>query len=166
MVCLIGSGVWNRKHRKGEVPMGRQEESGRWDENKVMDTSTVQEGSDIHRGREIWKTVLHDTRVRIPAEDFDKWISDLRFVAEVDDVVLVAARDQLSFDRINSNHRPLLKRIWRKSDPKGRALKIACGKDIPASTRQDESLNGSPPLSGRVNARLPPVLRRAKESPS
>ncbi|WP_300380437.1 DnaA/Hda family protein [Henriciella sp.] len=100
-----------------------------------MDTSTVQEGSDIHRGREIWKTVLHDTRVRIPAEDFDKWISDLRFVAEVDDVVLVAARDQLSFDRINSNHRPLLKRIWRKSDPKGRALKIACWKDIPASTR-------------------------------
>jgi len=115
--------------------MGRHEESGRWGKNGHEDGQTVKDGKDVHRGKEIWDTVLNDTRVRIPAEDFDKWIADLRFVAEVDDVVLIAARDQLAFDRINSNHRPLLKRIWRKSDPKGRALQIACWKDIPASTR-------------------------------
>lgn len=115
--------------------MGRHEESGRWGKNGHDDGQPGKDGKDVHRGKEIWDTVLNDTRVRIPAEDFDKWIADLRFVAEVDDVVLIAARDQLAFDRINSNHRPLLKRIWRKSDPKGRALQIACWKDIPASTR-------------------------------
>ena len=115
--------------------MGRQEESGRWGTTESDATKAKNEGMDIHRGREVWDTVLKDTRVRIPAEDFDKWIADLRFVGEVDDVVLIAARDQLAFDRINSNHRPMLKRIWRKADPKGRALQIACWKDIPASTR-------------------------------
>ncbi|MEQ8557594.1 MAG: DnaA/Hda family protein [Henriciella sp.] len=115
--------------------MGRQEESGNWGKSTNENGQAANERKDAHRGREIWNSVLNDTRVRIPAEDFDKWIADLRFVAEVDDEVLIAARDQLAFDRINSNHRPLLKRIWRKADPKGRALKISCWKDIPASTR-------------------------------
>ena len=115
--------------------MGRQEESGRWENNGVNDGQKADQGMNMHRGQDIWNTVLHDTRVQIPAEDYEKWISDLRFVAEVDDVVLIAARDQLAFDRINSNHRPLLKRIWRKADPKGRALRIACWKDIPAGTK-------------------------------
>ena len=88
-----------------------------------------------HRGREIWRAVLDNTRQLTAADDYEKWISDLRFVAEVEGTVLIAARDQLAFDRINSNHRPLLRRIWRKADPKGRSLQIACWKDIPASTR-------------------------------
>ena len=111
--------------------MGLQEESGR----RGNKDQKGQSGKDMHRGRDIWKGVLKDTKGQISTEDYEKWISDLRFIAEVDDEVLVAARDQLAFDRINSNHRPLLKRIWRKADPKGRALKIACWKDIPASTR-------------------------------
>lgn len=115
--------------------MGRQEESGRWGEQGHDRGQTNKNATDANRGREIWKTVLNDTRVQISAEDYDKWIADLRFVAEVDDVVLIAARDQLAFDRINNHHRPMLKRIWRKADPKGRALQISCWKDIPNSTR-------------------------------
>ncbi|WP_084395755.1 DnaA ATPase domain-containing protein [Henriciella aquimarina] len=111
--------------------MGLQEESSRRGE----DNQKGKTGKDIHRGRDIWIDVLNDTKTQTSAEDFDKWISDLRFVAEVDDEVVIAARDQLAFDRINSNHRPMLKRIWRKADPKGRALRITCWKDIPASTR-------------------------------
>ncbi|MGB3627832.1 MAG: DnaA/Hda family protein, partial [Henriciella sp.] len=90
---------------------------------------------------EIWNAFLADARQIASTDDYDKWIQNLRFVAEVDKSVLIAARDRLTYDRISANHRPMLKRVWRKVDPKGRALEIACWKDIPVATRE---LAGNP----------------------
>lgn len=113
--------------------MGRQEESGNWgrDGKKAAGKSI-----DKHQGLAIWNAVLNDARQITSADDYNKWIKDLRFVAEVNNSVLIAARDQLTFDRISGNHRPMLKRVWRKTDPKGRSLEIACWKDIPVETRE------------------------------
>lgn len=112
--------------------MGRQEESGRWGKEAGRDDK---HHVDIHKGREIWNSVLGAAKQTASTDDYRKWIADLRFVAEVDGSVLVAARDQLAFDRVNTNHRPMLRRFWGKADPKGRALNIACWRDIPANTR-------------------------------
>ncbi|MEM5516126.1 DnaA/Hda family protein [Henriciella sp. AS95] len=113
--------------------MGRQEESGNWGrEGKKAEGKVI----DKHQGLAIWNAVLDDARQIASPDDYNKWIKDLRFVAEVNNSVLIAARDQLTFDRISGNHRPMLKRVWRKTDPKGRALEIACWKDIPAETRE------------------------------
>ncbi len=113
--------------------MGRHEESGRWD-NEVQRAGKTP--MDVHKGQEIWNSVLSAARQTTSTDDYRKWIADLRFVAEVDGTVLVAARDQLAFDRVNTNHRPMLRRFWGKADPKGRALKIACWRDIPTNTRE------------------------------
>lgn len=111
--------------------MGLQEESRRRESERNTNT---QRGND-HRGLDLWRTVLEDARHETSSDDYDKWISDLRFVADDNGTVLIAARDQLACDRINSYHRPMLRRAWRKADPRKRALKITCWKDIPADTR-------------------------------
>ena len=111
--------------------MGLQEESGRRETEKNTNTQR----GDNHRGMDLWRAVLEDARSETSAHDYNTWISDLRFVADDNGTVLIAARDQLACDRINSYHRPMLRRAWRKADPRQRALKITCWKDIPADTR-------------------------------
>ncbi|MEQ9448102.1 MAG: DnaA N-terminal domain-containing protein, partial [Rhodospirillaceae bacterium] len=118
--------------------MGRHEESGKWGR---VGKSEGKKGFDKDQGLEIWNAFLADAREIASTDDYDKWIRNLRFVAEVDKSVLIAARDRLTYDRISANHRPMLKRVWRKVDPKGRALEIACWKDIPVATRE---LAGNP----------------------
>ncbi len=112
--------------------MGLNEDSGTYQNGK---NSGATKKVDAHKGKELWQTVLKTARTETSAEDYDKWISDLRFVADDNGTVLIAARDQLACDRINSHHRPMLRKAWRSADPKARALKIACWKDIPADTR-------------------------------
>ena len=127
--------------------MGLNENSGAHNNGKNSGTSG---GGDGHRGKELWQTVLRTARTEASAEDYDKWISDLRFVADDNGTVLIAARDQLACDRINSYHRPMLRKAWRSADPNGRALKIACWKDIPADTRD---IIGNPWLAERAAVR-------------
>jgi chromosomal replication initiator protein len=112
--------------------MGLHENSGR---DGIGQAKGAAGAGDDHRGMDLWKTVLKTARQESSPNDFDKWISDLRFVADDNGTVLVAARDKLACDRINSHHRPMLRKAWRSADPKGRALKITCWKDIPADTR-------------------------------
>ena len=133
--------------------MGLQEESGRHESEKNTDTRR----GDDHRGMDLWRTVLEDARQETSPHDFDKWISDLRFVADDNGTVLIAARDQLAYERINSQHRPMLRRAWRKADPRGRALKIACWKDIPADTRDLVAYpwSGDTETAGQIDAATP-----------
>ena len=58
--------------------------------------------------------------------DYDRWISDLRLIAEVNDEIVIAARDRLSFDRVSADHRFTIQRVWRKHDPARRAIKLIC----------------------------------------
>ena len=124
--------------------MGLNEDSGTYENGK---NSGAKNKNDRHKGKELWQTVLKAARTETSPEDYNKWISDLRFVADDNGTVLIAARDQLACDRINSYHRPMLRKAWRSADPNGRALKITCWKDIPADTRD---LVGNPWLAERA----------------
>ena len=104
--------------------MGLQEESGRHESEKNTDTRR----GDDHRGMDLWRTVLEDARQETSPHDFDKWISDLRFVADDNGTVLIAARDQLAYERINSQHRPMLRRsrLFQRIGTSGKRLSKYC----------------------------------------
>lgn len=75
---------------------------------------------------EIWHKVARDLRRRVTTDDYNRYISDLRFVAEVEGEVVIATRTRYTFDRVGSEHTRLIQRIWRAHDAKQRRLRLAC----------------------------------------
>ena len=107
--------------------MDRRDNSG--------DTTTGLLGTEGRLGPEIWAHVRDDIRGKIPDDDFVKWIGDIKFIAEVDGSMLIAARDRLSFDRVHSEHRRMIEHAWSKHDPKHRALRFECWGDASRDIR-------------------------------
>ena len=93
------------------------------------------EGSGNMRAPDTWRHVLSSVKSIVTADDYNKWISDLRFIAEVEGQILVATPDRLSLDRVNADHKHMLQRVWRSADPKNRALRIACWKELGPDVR-------------------------------
>ena len=104
------------------------------DRNKLFDSKTSVEfnteqaetANKNKPGQEIWASVLADLSRILSGVDYDRWISDLRLIAEVNDEIVIAARDRLSFDRVSADHRFTIQRVWRKHDPARRAIKLIC----------------------------------------
>ena len=104
------------------------------DRNKLFDSKTGVELNTGHLenknknlpGQAIWTRVLGDLSKILSDVDFDRWISDLRLIAEVDGEIVIAARDRLSFDRVSADHRFTIQRVWRKHDPSRRSIKLIC----------------------------------------
>ena len=106
------------------------------DGNRLFDSKTGVEfnTSDKARntpGQEIWLTVKAHLATILNAADYDRWIDDLRLVAEVDGEMVIAARDPLSFDRVNGAHRHAIQRIWREHDHARRAIRLVCWRSAP-----------------------------------
>ena len=90
------------------------------------DTFVEGQGLEQRRGPEIWALVKSEMQKSIPQDDYAKWIESLRFLAEVDGAMLIAARDRLSYDRVHTDHQRELEQFWMKMDPKQRPLRLAC----------------------------------------
>lgn len=78
------------------------------------------------QGPAVWAVVKAQLKKQVSEDVYYKWLSDLRFVAEVDGAVLIAARRKYTYDRINQDHRQLIQRTWRRCDPQERIAKLAC----------------------------------------
>lgn len=90
------------------------------------DSEARRETTEHRNGPEIWAHVQAELRESISQEAYAKWIRDLKFIAEVDGAMLIAARDQLSYDRVRADHRRALERCWQKLDPKQRPVRLEC----------------------------------------
>ncbi|MEO1028189.1 MAG: DnaA/Hda family protein [Pseudomonadota bacterium] len=78
------------------------------------------------QGPAVWARVKAQLKSQVSEDIYHNWLSDLRFVAEVDGAVLIAARRQYTFDRVNRDHRQLIQRTWSRHDPQSRIAKLAC----------------------------------------
>lgn len=87
-------------------------------------------------GPEVWKRVCARLSIDLTQAEYDKWISSLRFISEVDGSVLIAARTRFAFDRVNTQYKRAIERAWISLDPKSRSIRLECwtaiSKDIRA----------------------------------
>lgn len=75
-------------------------------------------------GLRVWDDVLAALESRLAADEFSRWILDLRLVAEVDGEMLLAARDAVALDRVNTRHKREIERLWAAFDPQARRIKL------------------------------------------
>ena len=107
----------------------------------INDTSTGHIVPDRRQGPEIWMHVQDEIRETIPQEEYAKWIGSLKFIAEVDGAILIAARDRLSYDRVYSDHWRAIVHAWHKYDPRKRQVRLECWS---AASRDIRSLVDNP----------------------
>jgi chromosomal replication initiator protein len=77
-------------------------------------------------GQTIWADVTKRLQSLLDAADYERWILDLRLIAEIDGEILIAARDRLAYDRVNVDHKRMIQRVWRGLDPKKRSIRLEC----------------------------------------
>lgn len=102
--------------------MGRKDSVDK--NNDAVESGTTKEMTDLPGAREIWTQTLKAAREGVSADTYENWLAPCRFVAEVDDAILIAAKDQLTIDRITADHARPLQQSWLKHDPRGRKLKF------------------------------------------
>ncbi|WP_291055101.1 chromosomal replication initiator protein DnaA [Hyphomonas sp.] len=86
-------------------------------------------------GQRIWNGVRDVLRDKIAESEYDRWIEDLRLVADLNGEMIVAARDPLAFDRVTSQYLRLIEKLWAAADPAERAFKLICWRNAPADLR-------------------------------
>ena len=99
-----------------------------------MEESGIAEGS-TPLGPEVWSMVRDVIKTRTSKAEFDKWIAPLRFVAEVDGSVLILARTKFDLDRVDSEYRRAITRVWGHIDAQGRTVKLQCWETAPKDVR-------------------------------
>ena len=82
--------------------------------------------SGAKQGPSVWAIVKAQLKHQVSEDVYYKWLSDLRFLAEVDGAVWIGARRKYTYDRINQDHRQLIQRTWRRCDPQERIARLAC----------------------------------------
>lgn len=70
----------------------------------------------------IWKNAKQDLRQLVSADDYNRYISEVRCIAEVDGRIILAARSRYTFDRVGEEHKRLIQRVWKTHDPRARAI--------------------------------------------
>ncbi|KJS36029.1 MAG: hypothetical protein VR74_13680 [Hyphomonas sp. BRH_c22] len=86
-------------------------------------------------GQAIWTQVREKLATVLNATDYDRWIEDLRLIAEVDGEMVIAARDPLAYDRVVAEHKRLIQRTWRELDPARRGIRLECWRNARAEIR-------------------------------
>lgn len=101
--------------------------------------------TEAHQGaKAIWSKSLEAVEAELKPGNSQQWLTAIRFVAEVNKSIVVAAPDQLSLDRVTTDFERPLQQAWLKLDPKNRRLKFELWGRVPADVRD---MVGDPWLS-------------------
>lgn len=87
-------------------------------------------------GLRVWEDVLVTLESRLDQDEFTRWIADLRLVADVENEMLLAARDAVALSRVNARHKREIERLWAAFDPLERKIKLVCWLTIPEEMRE------------------------------
>lgn len=98
-------------------------------------TPGLDAGRAVLGGPEIWKRVCARLSIELDTAEYDKWISSLRFISEVDGSMLIAAKTKFDFDRVNTQYKRDIQRTWHGLDPKERAVRLECWSAISSDVR-------------------------------
>lgn len=89
-----------------------------------------------HQGaKAIWSKSLDAIEADTKPGNAQQWLTAIRFVAEVNNSIVIAAPDQLTLDRVTSDFARPLQQAWRKLDPKNRRLKFELWGRVPEDVR-------------------------------
>lgn len=82
--------------------------------------------SDFHLpgAKDIWAQTLSTFSAQANDHGHKQWLGNTRFIAEINNAILIAAPDQLTLDRVQADYAHGLQRCWRGHDPKQRRLKF------------------------------------------
>jgi chromosomal replication initiator protein len=97
---------------------------------------TQDQGGGDATGQRVWEDVQAVLESRLPREEFDRWIAELRLVAELDGEMLLAAKDPVGLDRVSAQYKREIERLWTGMDPQGRPIKLICWRTTPAELRE------------------------------
>lgn len=104
------------------------------------------------KGKVTWQQTKEDLKKKIGNTDYSKWIKGLRFVAEVDGVVMIAAKDRYTHDRVQSEYRRDIETRWAARDDKKRPARIICWADASSDVK---ALMSDPWAKERAKAATP-----------
>ncbi|MFN7163762.1 MAG: chromosomal replication initiator protein DnaA [Hyphomonas sp.] len=93
--------------------------------SRVNKGTQDQQGGDA-TGQRVWEDVLAVLESRLSREEFDRWIAELRLVAELDGEMLLAAKDPVGLDRVSAQYKREIERLWTGMDPQSRPIKLIC----------------------------------------
>lgn len=90
-----------------------------------------------HQGaKAIWSKSLDAIEADTKPGNAQQWLTAIRFVAEVNNSIVIAAPDQLTLDRVTSDFARPLQQAWLKLDPKNRRLKFELWGRVPEDVRE------------------------------
>lgn len=110
-------------------------------EQQNVSSTGVADDLDLPGAKTLWTQCLEAMRGGITPNDFDKWLGAIRFVAEINKAIVIAAPDQLTLDRVSTEYARDLKATWKTLDAKDRRLKFELWSRVPADIR---SMVGDP----------------------
>ncbi len=84
----------------------------------------------------LWSQSLQIVEAETTPDNSQQWLTALRFVAEVNKAIVVAAPDQLTLDRVTTGFARPLQKAWKKLDPKNRRLKFELWARVPTDVRE------------------------------
>lgn len=74
----------------------------------------------------IWQNAKQQLKHLVSADDYDRYISEVRCIAEVDGRIILAAKSRFTFDRVGEANKRLIQRVWRTHDPRERGIDFIC----------------------------------------
>ncbi|MEO0465450.1 MAG: DnaA/Hda family protein [Pseudomonadota bacterium] len=94
-------------------------------ENYDSKTTSHGRAAVVHTGAPlIWQQTLDELKKVISPWDYERYIIELRFIAEWKGDIVLAARSPLTFARVGDDHKRTIQRIWKKHDPKKRPVRL------------------------------------------
>ncbi|MEL7108413.1 MAG: DnaA/Hda family protein [Pseudomonadota bacterium] len=72
----------------------------------------------------LWSQTVSVVEDEAKPDNSQQWLTAIRFVAEIDNSIVIAAPDQLTLDRVSIDFSRPLQQAWQNLDPKKRRLKF------------------------------------------
>lgn len=103
-------------------------------EGQNSSTNTVQDGEALG-AKALWSRSLQAVEADSKPDNSQQWLTAIRFVAEVNKSIVIAAPDQLTLDRVTIDFARPLQKAWLQRDKKQRRLKFELWERVPADVR-------------------------------
>jgi len=90
---------------------------------------------DQQGAKSLWAQSVGAVEAEAKPDNSQQWLTAIRFVAEINNSIVIAAPDQLTLDRVTTDFSRPLQQAWQKRDPKKRRLKFELWSHVPDDVR-------------------------------
>ncbi|MEL6257607.1 MAG: DnaA/Hda family protein [Pseudomonadota bacterium] len=94
--------------------------------NTLSNRVSSQRTDDRLQGPVILASVKAALQHDLESDEYNKWIEDIRFVAERGGEMLLAVRSDFDFKRVSSAYGLRIEAAWRNADPEQRSCRLLC----------------------------------------